>query len=184
MVASSLLTTTLLGTFSSPPAYADTPSEEEIQKRVKEVICASNARAEICWKDSFKPRAAALEEVLEEYPDINKAALAKYEDEINAPPGTVKVIAKGKVDLKMIEALGIDAWPIWYSNSIWPVLNKPYPYLYTRTELVYFLEGEVRVTPKEGEAVAIKAGDYAVLPKGLDCTWTIVQPVKKHYYEF
>lgn len=183
MVTSSLLAVTLLGTLS--PARADTPSEEEIQKRVKEIICASNARAEICWKDSFAPKPKpVVEEALEEYPEISKASLDKYKAEINAAPGTVKVIAKGSIDHKLIEGLRINDWPIWFSNSIWPVTNKPYPYLYTRTELVYFLEGEVRVKPKGGEPVTIKAGDYAVLPKGLDCTWTIVRPVKKHYYEF
>ena len=153
MVASSLLASALLVPLS--PAQADTPSEEEIEKRVKEIICASNARAEICWKNSFPPKPKPVEEVLEDYPEISKAALAKYNAAINAAPGTVKVILKSEIDPKMIEALRINDWPIWFSNSIWPVVNKPYPYLYTRTELVYFLQGEVRVAAKGGETVTI-----------------------------
>ena len=186
-LTSSLIAATLVSPFS--PALADTPSEEEIQRRVKEVICASNARAEICWKDSFPPKpkpspAASAEVVLEEYPEISKSNLSKYKDEISAPPNSVKVIKKGSVDPELIKGLRIKEWPIWFSASIWTELDKPYPYLYTRTELVYFLEGEVRVTPKGGEPVVIGAGDYAVLPKGLNCTWTIISPVKKHYFEF
>ena len=32
-----------------------------------------------------------------------------------------------------------------------------------------------------GESVPIKAGDLVEFPAGLRCTWTVHQPVRKHY---
>ncbi|QLI82417.1 cupin domain-containing protein [Chitinibacter fontanus] len=71
--------------------------------------------------------------------------------------------------------LGISAWPIW-EKSI-----SSFPWRYDCAETCYLLEGEVIVTPVDGEAVTISAGDLATFPAGMRCTWQITAPLKKHY---
>ncbi|MEM8779574.1 MAG: cupin domain-containing protein, partial [Cyanobacteria bacterium P01_G01_bin.49] len=44
-----------------------------------------------------------------------------------------------------------------------------------------FLEGEVIVTPDEGEPVSMGKGDLVTFPAGMSCTWKICSDVKKHY---
>ncbi len=46
------------------------------------------------------------------------------------------------------------------------------------------IEGSATVTPDGGKPVEISKGDFAVFPKKLQCTWTILEPLKKRYYEF
>ena len=47
------------------------------------------------------------------------------------------------------------------------------------------LEGEILVTPAEGEPVVIKAGDLVAFHAGLDSQWEVVKPLRKHYsYDF
>ena len=39
-----------------------------------------------------------------------------------------------------------------------------------------------RVEPKGGgRAVELGPGDLATFPEGLDCTWKVERPVRKHY---
>ena len=45
-------------------------------------------------------------------------------------------------------------------------------------------EGSATITPEGGDPVEITKGDYAVFPKGLECTWVITAPFKKKYFEF
>ena len=49
------------------------------------------------------------------------------------------------------------------------------------SQLCYFLEGSVVVTPENGEPVQIGKGDLVVFPEGMDCVWEIKEPVRKHY---
>ncbi len=46
-----------------------------------------------------------------------------------------------------------------------------------------FLEKGFAVTTMNdiGEAAEFGAGDLVTFPRGMDCVWTITQPVKKHY---
>lgn len=66
-------------------------------------------------------------------------------------------------------------WPIWEKE----VSN--FPWSYDIQETCYILEGEVTVTPENGEPVLIKAGDLVTFEAGLNCTWEIHQPIRKHY---
>ncbi len=56
-----------------------------------------------------------------------------------------------------------------------------FPWTYDETEICYFLEGDVVVTPDGGEPVHMGAGDLVTFPNGMSCTWDIKKPVRKHY---
>ena len=52
---------------------------------------------------------------------------------------------------------------------------------YDATETCYVMEGEVKVTAPEGEAVEFGAGDLVTFPRGLRCSWEVRKPIRKHY---
>ena len=108
-----------------------------------------------------------------------------YANDISAPSGTIKVIPNaGSSRTDMTTGLRVSTWPIWFSKDDWPVLNKPEPYLFTRSELWLLIEGKASVSVAGSTAapIAIQAGDFAVFPKGLNTTWMIIEPVKLSYY--
>jgi uncharacterized cupin superfamily protein len=74
-----------------------------------------------------------------------------------------------------LEQQGVFTWPIWTKEI------SEFPWTYGETETCYLLEGEVVVTPKDGEPVRIKQGDLVIFAEGLSCIWQILQPIKKHY---
>lgn len=77
--------------------------------------------------------------------------------------------------VKRLRELGVTDWPIW-SKEI-----SIFPWHYDSTETCYFLEGDVTVTPEGGEPVQMGKGDLVTFPSGMDCTWEIRLPVRKHY---
>ena len=85
-----------------------------------------------------------------------------------------KIIVE-KPDKEKLENLNIKSWPIWEKET------STFPWEYTETETCYFLEGKVKVKTSDGEEVEIGKGDLATFPKGLKCTWNIIEKVKKHY---
>jgi hypothetical protein len=66
------------------------------------------------------------------------------------------------------------------AEPIWTCEVKTFPYHYDDTETCLIIEGEVTVT-SASEVVSFGPGDYVVFPKGLDCTWDVKKPVRKHY---
>lgn len=70
---------------------------------------------------------------------------------------------------------GVFGWPIWTKEV------STFPWTYDSSETCYLLEGEVVVTPDEGDAVEIRKGDLVTFPAGMSCTWEIRSPVRKHY---
>ena len=74
-----------------------------------------------------------------------------------------------------LEALSIFDWPIWTKEV------SEFPWSYDTPETCYFLEGEVTVTPDDGEPVDMGKGDLVTFPAGLSCTWKVKKAVKKHY---
>ena len=78
-------------------------------------------------------------------------------------------------DPKNLEKLGVKRWPIWEKEV------SEFPYHYDEPETCLFLEGEVTVTPEGGKPVRIRKGDLVVFPEGMDCTWKVTSPVRKHY---
>lgn len=75
-----------------------------------------------------------------------------------------------------LEQLGVTQWPIWEKET------STFPWTYDADEICYILEGHVRVTPENGEPVEIKAGDLVTFPKGMSCTWEVIEPIRKHYH--
>lgn len=76
---------------------------------------------------------------------------------------------------RRLNELGVRQWPIWEKEV------SVFPWHYDSTETCYLLEGEVIVTPKNGEAVRFGKGDLVTLRQGLSCTWDIRKAVRKHY---
>lgn len=74
-----------------------------------------------------------------------------------------------------LAALGVEGWATWSAGT------SRFPWTYDDSETCYILEGKVTVTPDNGTAVAIKAGDLVTFPAGLSCTWDITAPIRKHY---
>jgi len=83
----------------------------------------------------------------------------------------ITVIKASQDELTELGALN---WPIWTSE-----ISK-FDWHYDQKETCYLLEGRVTVTAG-GEQVSFGAGDLVIFPEGLDCTWDVTAPVKKHY---
>lgn len=80
-----------------------------------------------------------------------------------------------KPDQQRLKELGVSDW------SIWDKEESEFPWTYDGEETCYFIEGDVVVTPQDGQAVAMGKGDLVVFPKGMYCTWLIRKAVKKYY---
>lgn len=79
-------------------------------------------------------------------------------------------------DKQTLQALGVSSWPIWTKEV------SEFPWEYDSDETYYILEGEVIVTPENGDPVHITAGDLVTFPKGMKCTWKILKNIRKHYH--
>jgi uncharacterized cupin superfamily protein len=86
-----------------------------------------------------------------------------------------KIKIERKPDQKTLQEAGVFEWPIWTKEV------SEFPWTYDTEETCYFLDGEVIVTPEEGQPVSIGTGDLVTFPKGMSCTWKIHKSVKKHY---
>ena len=67
------------------------------------------------------------------------------------------------------------AWPIWTKEE------SVFEWHYDAPETCYLLEGNVTVTMSDGQSVSFRSGDMVSFPAGLDCTWHVRAPVRKHY---
>jgi uncharacterized cupin superfamily protein len=74
-----------------------------------------------------------------------------------------------------LKELGVSSWPIWTKEA------SEFPWEYDAQETCYFLEGDVIVTPDDGESVEVGKGDLVTFPNGMTCTWKIKKGVRKHY---
>lgn len=74
-----------------------------------------------------------------------------------------------------LKKLGVSNWPIWTKEA------SEFPWSYDAQETCYFLEGDVVVTPDDGEPVEMGKGDLVTFPSGMSCAWKIRKDVKKHY---
>jgi uncharacterized cupin superfamily protein len=86
-----------------------------------------------------------------------------------------KIKIERKPDEKKLQSDGVFEWPVWTKEV------SEFPWTYDTAETCYFLEGEVTVTPEEGEPVSVGKGDLVTFPEGMSCTWKINKSVKKHY---
>lgn len=74
-----------------------------------------------------------------------------------------------------LKELDVNSWPTW-SKEV-----SKFPWSYSEQEVAYVLEGEVVVTPSDGEPVSFGAGDLVTFPSGMSCTWEVKKPLRKHY---
>jgi len=86
-----------------------------------------------------------------------------------------KIIVEKNPSPERLDALGVYSWPIWTKEV------STFPWTYDSGETCLFLEGDVIVTPDDGEPVHMGKGDLVTFPRGMNCTWEIRQNVRKHY---
>jgi uncharacterized protein len=88
---------------------------------------------------------------------------------------TVGTIRIARPSAQQLEALGIDTWSRWSCEA------STFEWTYEADESAYILEGRVRVHVPHGEPVELGRGDLVTFPAGLNCTWEVIEPVRKVY---
>jgi hypothetical protein len=73
-----------------------------------------------------------------------------------------------------LTGLGVSDWPTWSCGV------STFDWHYDQQEVCYIVEGDVTVTAA-GEQITFGPGDLVTFPAGLDSTWNVRSPVKKHY---
>ncbi len=73
-----------------------------------------------------------------------------------------------------LKSLNIDSW------SPWECEPGTFDWEYDSEETAYVFEGRVKVKTPEGET-DINKGDLVTFPKGLKCTWNVIEKIKKVY---
>ncbi|MDR2219714.1 MAG: cupin domain-containing protein [Methylobacillus sp.] len=86
-----------------------------------------------------------------------------------------KIIVEHNPDPARLKSMGVSSWPTW-SKEV-----STFPWNFGEKEVAYLLEGDVIVTPDDGEPVHFGKGDLVTFPEGMSCTWEVKQPVHKHY---
>ena len=87
----------------------------------------------------------------------------------------MKIRIEPQPDEQRLNQLGVKRWPTWSAGV------SRFPWTYGEAETCYILEGEVVVTPDDGEPVVLKTGNLATFPAGMSCTWDIKQAIRKYY---
>jgi uncharacterized protein len=80
-----------------------------------------------------------------------------------------------KLSAAELEARGVENWPIWTKET------SVFDWEYDSREQCYFLAGRVSVQCADGTVAEFGQGDFVTFPKGLRCTWTVHEDVRKHY---
>lgn len=73
-----------------------------------------------------------------------------------------------------LKKLGIDGW------NPWSCPPSTFDWEYDSEETAYVFEGKVEVKTPSG-TVTINGGDLVTFPKGLKCTWKVIEPIRKVY---
>ncbi len=73
-----------------------------------------------------------------------------------------------------LKSMGTDRW------STWECEPGTFDWEYDSNETAYVLEGKVKVKTPAGE-VEINKGDLVTFPKGLKCTWNVINKIRKVY---
>ncbi len=90
-----------------------------------------------------------------------------------------KVVEMEKITIERptseeLRVFDIDMWDSWGCEV--SIFDWEYP----AKERAYILEGKV-VVKTDVEEVVIQKGDLVTFPKGLKCTWTVSEPIRKVY---
>ncbi|MFH1130768.1 MAG: cupin domain-containing protein [Pseudomonadota bacterium] len=78
-----------------------------------------------------------------------------------------------KATPERLKKLGVDSWSPWGCGV------ETFDWEYSDDETAYVKEGKVRVLTEYGQEVEFGKGDLVFFPKGLKCTWTVIEPIKK-----
>jgi len=65
-------------------------------------------------------------------------------------------------------------WPVWEKEV------SEFPWEYSEQETCLIVKGKAEIVTTDG-STHFEAGDVVIFPKGLKCTWKIIEPIKKHY---
>lgn len=83
-------------------------------------------------------------------------------------------IRKEKPSEEELKSLGVDEW------SPWECEPSSFDWEYDTNERAYVLEGKVKIKTPQGE-LEIEKGDLVLFPKGLKCTWEVLEKIRKVY---
>ena len=86
--------------------------------------------------------------------------------------GQIKV---EKATEEKLKELNVDSWSGWDCDP------SEFPWEYSSNETAYVQKGKVIVIEEDGTQVEINAGDIAYFPKGLKCTWKVIDRIEKVY---
>lgn len=81
-----------------------------------------------------------------------------------------------KIEIKKLSEVEIEEKRIrnW---SVWTKEVSTFDWHYDSQEQCLILEGKIKVKT-DTEEVEINKGDFVIFPKGLSCTWQVIEPVK------
>lgn len=71
--------------------------------------------------------------------------------------------------------LDVSSWSPWECGP------ETFPWEYSADETAYVKQGKVRVVTEHGQEVEFGAGDLVTFPRGLKCTWTVIETIRKVY---
>lgn len=80
-----------------------------------------------------------------------------------------------KASKEKLDSLGVNNWNPWSCEP------STFDWEYDSDELAYVLAGKVKVKAEDGEEVEINKGDLVCFPKGLKCTWNVLEKIQKVY---
>jgi uncharacterized protein len=83
----------------------------------------------------------------------------------------MQIIVRKPMDNELKEA---KKWPVWEKEP------STFDYEYDERETCYIIEGRAEVRTAK-ETAKFSKGDYVIFPKGLKCTWTISEKIRKNY---
>lgn len=63
----------------------------------------------------------------------------------------------------------------------WQKEASTFDWSYDEPETFLLIEGRVTISTPGGERVTCGPGDLVTCPAGMDCTWEVIEPVRKHY---
>ena len=80
-----------------------------------------------------------------------------------------------KATADKMKELGVVHWSAWQHGA------GKFEWEYKSTEHFYVLEGKVKVETEDGQVVEFGKGDLVTFPKGIKCTWQVIEPIRKVY---
>lgn len=74
-----------------------------------------------------------------------------------------------------LQQLGVEGWSPWECGV------ETFAWEYSSDETAFVKQGRVQVVTEHGQEVEFGEGDLVHFPKGLKCTWKVIEPIRKVY---